>query len=74
MGNVNNFINILQIIGAISFLIIGITIISVIRSRKKNKITPFEGKVFILVAFILCAGATLLYIFSNLELFQASLG
>ena len=68
---VANFTLILLIRCGISLIILAITGISI--KRSSANLTSFEKKVLFGVAFLLCAGVILLYIFSNLELFFALL-
>ncbi|WP_297810548.1 hypothetical protein [uncultured Helicobacter sp.] len=69
MNSVENFTMILGVLGLVSIIILAITAISV--SKSGDKLTPFEKKILFVVAFLLCLGIILLYIFSNLNLFFA---
>ncbi|MBX7490110.1 hypothetical protein [Helicobacter turcicus] len=66
---VGNFALTLSILCGISLLILVITGISI--SKNSSKLTGFEKKILFFVAFLLCFGAIVLYIVSNLELFIA---
>lgn len=68
---VANFTLTLLILCGISFIILIVTGISI--KRSSANLTSFEKKVLFGVAFVLCAGIILLYIFSNLDLFFALL-
>ncbi|PZT47911.1 hypothetical protein B6S12_06635 [Helicobacter valdiviensis] len=69
MATLQGFIITLIIIAVVSLIVMILTIVSVVKSG--DKLTSFEKKILIFVAFILCAGALGLYIVSNMELFRA---
>lgn len=71
MDSVGDFVTVLSIMGVVSFVVILLTIISVAKSG--DKLTSFEKKVLIFVAIGLCLGIMILYIVSNIELFNAML-
>lgn len=69
MNSVGNFTMVLGILSLVSIVILAITAFSV--SKSGDKLTSFEKKILFMVAFLLCLGVILLYIFSNLDLFLA---
>ncbi|WP_415577039.1 hypothetical protein [Helicobacter ganmani] len=69
LNSVGNFAIVLGILCLVSIVVLAITAISV--SKSGGKLTSFEKKILFAVAFLLCSGIILLYIFSNLSLFFA---
>ncbi|CAM2774252.1 hypothetical protein [Helicobacter burdigaliensis] len=69
MATLQGFIITLSIIAVVCVIVMLLTIISVVKSG--DKLTSFEKKILIFVAFVLCLGAMGLYIVSNMEFFRA---